>query len=304
MKRGPLIFVVAAAALGLVAYFSGARRIGRDAVAEGERREKTFTPRENRVALPPGVKSTAGSATAAARVGLADEKVARIKKIQNDYKEITEKLSAEFGAGGKNFPGGVNAFLRQIALIEREMRADIAALLTPGELEDFLMTESLTGQNLATRLRGAKVTEEQKREVFRVQREFDERYALVFDVAPPALLERWRAQQPTHEKIRRTLGDEAFAAWLRPDDPSYAAMRALVEQQNLPVVTASDLWRVKNEWTQRKLEIAAQPGLSEEQRATMQAALAERTRAQVAGLLGPAAMQTGSDAILWLPPGR
>jgi hypothetical protein len=101
-------------------------------------------------------------------------------------------MSADYTAAGANFPGGMNAFLRQLALLEREMHGDFAAALTPRELEDYEMRESTTGQSVQRRLAGVAVTEEQRREVFRLQREFDDRFALVFDVTPPALLEcRW-----------------------------------------------------------------------------------------------------------------
>jgi hypothetical protein len=165
------------------------------------------------------------------------------------------------------------------------------------------MHESTTGQSLQRRLAGVAVTEEQRREVFRLQREFDDRFALVFDVTPPALLERWKVQVELREKIRARLGDEAYAAWLKPEDGTYAAMRSLARQQGLPETSLTELWRIKNDWTQRKLEIAAQAGLAAEQRTAMHAALAEQTRSRVAALVGTDAMAPGSEALAWLPPG-
>jgi hypothetical protein len=233
--------------------------------------------------------------------GLSAGKAARVAKVRRDYEEIRTKTSADYRAAGENFPGGINAFLRQLALLELEMHRDLAAVLTPPELEDHLMKESTTGQTLQHRLEGVEVTDEQRRLVFRAQQEFDDRFSLIFDVAPAALWERTKAQFETREKIRATLGDDAYAAWLRTEDPSYAALRALVVERGLPSTATTDLWRVKDDWTLRKLEIAAQPGLTLEQRAQLQAALAEQIRSQVAALVGPDAMQPGSEALGWLP---
>ena len=49
----------------------------------------------------------------------------------------------------------------------------------------------------------------------------------MFDLTPTALWERVKVQQAMREKIRAMLGDEGYAAWLRTEDATYAAMRTL-----------------------------------------------------------------------------
>lgn len=235
--------------------------------------------------------------------GLAAGKVAALQKIRHDYEEIRAKMSAEYGMAGEKFPGGLSAFLRQLALLEREMHKDFAGVLTPAELEDYEMQTSSTGRTLQQRLGGVAVADEQRRAVYRVQREFDDRFALVFDVTPPALLERVKMQAAAREKIRAVLGDETYAAWLRVEDPSYAEMRLMAIEQGLSAKAVTDLWRAKDDWMQRKLEIAAQEGLTSEQRRAMQAALAEQIRSRVVVLTGTAVMKPGTDAFGWLPSG-
>jgi hypothetical protein len=235
---------------------------------------------------------------------LAPEKRAQVEKIRRDYEDIRAKASADYTAAGATFPGGVNAFLRQLALLELEMRADLAKALTPRELENYLMDESTTGQTLRRRLEGTAATEEQRRAVFRVQQEFDDRFSLVFDVSPPALLERAKVRQAAREMVRATLGDEIYAAWEQADDGSYMAMRVLVRQRGLPAAAVGQVWALKDDWLLRKLEIAAQPGLTVEQRTAMQGALNDQTRARVTALLGEEAFSPGSEAFGWLPDGR
>ena len=232
------------------------------------------------------------------------DKVARIEKIRRDYDEIRTKMSADYGAAGDKFPGGVSAFLKQLALLEREMHADFAAVLTPRELEDYEMSESTTGQALRRRLGDAAVTDEQRRAVFRLQREFDDRFALVFDVSPAALAERTKLQQMVREKVRALVGDAVFATWLSAEDPSYAAMRTMAAQAGLPGTTVEELWRIKNEFILGRLEIAAQAGLTAPQRAAMQAALADQARSRVSVLVRPEALQPGNEALAWLPSRR
>lgn len=261
-------------------------------------------PNEATPKFLPAAKTFAVPAAGEAGGGLTMEKAERVEKIRRDYEEVRIKLSADYRTAGEKFPGGLNAFLRQLALLEREMHADFAVVLTPRELEDYELSESPTGQSLRRRLEGLAVSDEQRREVFRRQREFDDRFALVFDVTPGALWERCQVQQVMREKIRATLGDEGYAAWLREEDPSYAAMRGLALQAGWPATAVSALWRIKDEWTLRKLEIGAQAGLTPEQRAAMLAALGEQTRSRVTALIGPHAMVPGSEALGWLPVGK
>ncbi len=308
MKRGLQIFA-AAAVLGLVAFLAvRAWRAGEDAAKPGETATKSAAGTAKTALAPVAVPKTSGGAGATAapraRTVLSADKLERLAKIRRDYDEIRMKMSAEFAAAGDKYPGGLNAFLKQLALLEREMHADFAAALTPAELEDYEMAESTTGKALAGRFGAVATSEEQRRTLFRWQKEFDDRFALVFDVTPGALVERVKVQQAMREKVRAMLGDEDYAKWLQAEDATYAGMRTLALQQGLSTKAVSELWRAKDEWTQRKLEIAAQPGLTPEQRTAMHASLVLQTRARVSALLGVDILTAGHEALVWLPPSR
>lgn len=306
MKRG-LPWLGALAVLGLAGFFFVREWKGGGAPTKPTSGEKTVSPGGGAKTDGGGGAKAGGAARGIAtktKAGLPADKAARLEKIRRDYDEIRAKMSADFTAAGDKFPGGLNAFLKQLALLEREMHADFAAALTPLELEDYEMSESTTGKALENRLSGATVSDEQRRAVYRLQKAFDDRFSLVFDVSPAALLERTKVQQAMREQIRATLGDEAFATWLRIEDGSYAAMRTMAREQGLPATAVAELWRIKNEWTQQKLEIAAQAGLTVEQRQAIHVSLVEQTRARVTSLLGPEALSAGTEALQWLPPGR
>lgn len=247
-----------------------------------------------------------GAATSkiGARELSVEEKNGRMEKIRRDYEEMRTKISAEYAAAGAAFPGGLNGFLRQLALLEREMRADIAQVLTVTELEDYEMRETTTGKNLAQRLAGLSVAEETQRAVFRLMREFDDRFSLVFDVSAPALLERTRVQQAMWANVRAEIGDEAFGQFVRPDDASWVEMRAEAARLGWPEKVSDELWRIKTELVLRRLEIAAQPGLTPEQRAGMRAAHGAQTRSRVIALTGPEVLVPGSAAFGWVPPAQ
>ncbi len=231
----------------------------------------------------------------------AAEKAALIAKIKRDYDEIRLKASADYTAAGASFPGGLNAFLKQLALLEREKRADFARVLTPRELEDLELRETTAG-NLVQRLLGsAPETEEQRRAVFRLQRAFEDQFALTFDLTPRALFERESARQRTQEEIRAVLGDEAFGTWLRGEGDDFPRWVEFAGKNGLPPTAPLELWRAKNEFTRRRLELAAQK-LPPEALQGAQAALAQEMEARAMQIVGPGLLQAARNDVLgWLP---
>jgi hypothetical protein len=230
-----------------------------------------------------------------------EEKAARVEKIKRDYDEIRSKASADYSAAGAAFPGGLNAFLRQLALLEREKRADLTAVLTTSELEDLELRDTNAGQLVHRLLDDTAATDEQRRAVFRLQRAFEDRFALTFDLTPRALLERETARQQAQEQIHGVLGDTLFGAWLRGEGPEFQQLSTFLTQQGLPSSSALDVWRVKNEFTLRRLELTATNTPAADQRAA-QAALTLQTEARLMAIVGQAGLQAGrADMFGWLP---
>lgn len=231
----------------------------------------------------------------------AEEKAARVEKIKRDYDDVRAKASADYSAAGAAFPGGLNAFLRQLTLLEREKRADFAAMLTPQELEDLELRDTAAGQTVERLLGGTSATDEQRRAVFRLQREFEDRFALTFDLTPSALLERETARQQLQEQIHAVLGDDLFGAWLRGEGEDYAQFVAFAQRQNLPANAALELRTAKNEFTLRRLELNTRT-LTEQQRRVAYSALVQQTEARVLSIVGSVALQAGrKDLLSWLP---
>ncbi len=232
----------------------------------------------------------------------AAEKAAQVERIKRDYDEIRAKTAADYTAAGTSFPGGLNAFLRQLALLERALHEDLAALLTPRELEDVEMRDTTAGQLVQRLLGDTAASEEQRREVFRVRRSFEDQFALTFDLTPPALYARESARLANQEKIRAILGDALFAAWLRGEGTDFAQITDFVARQGLPPDAALNLWRARNEFTTRRLELAARSDLSVEQRRLAQDLMLREAEVRVGAVLGPGAMEVAKQEVLnWLP---
>lgn len=233
--------------------------------------------------------------------GTAADRAARVEKILRDYNEITAKVSADYTAAGNAFPGGLRAFLQQLALLAREKHKDLAAILAPRELEDLEMRETPAGQTVQHLLGDTAATEEQRRAVFRLERDFEDRFALTFDLSPSVLLVREGARQELQAKIRAVLGDDLFAPWLGGEGGDFAVMVAFARKQELPAGVPLELWQIKNEFLLARLGLNVRTDLSPQQAHDAVEALVSQTRVRIAGTIGPAAMAAGNDVLGWLP---
>lgn len=209
------------------------------------------------------------------------DKAAQIKAILHDYEEIQSKMSADYGAAGERFPGGLRAFLRELALIDREKRADLAKVMAPRELEDYEIGTSAAGQKMRAALDGTVATDEQRRAVFRTEQDFNDKFGFTFDLSPQALAVREAARIATQRQVRDILGDALFAGWLQQNDPNFGHFVEFAQENHLPAGTAIGLLMLKNNFIMSALDIASAPPEAVAQR---RAALLELGRMQARGI--------------------
>jgi hypothetical protein len=144
----------------------------------------------------------------------SEAKAARVAKIGRDYADLRLALLHQYGREGETFPGGSDALLRQFALLEREKHLDLARAVTAQQLEDMEFHDTAAGMLVQRRLGGSLASEEQRRAVFRLQRDFDLRCGYPADATPASFAEREAARRATDEQIHAVLGDVLYGTWL------------------------------------------------------------------------------------------
>jgi hypothetical protein len=229
-------------------------------------------------------------------------KAERIEKINDDYDQLTLAVLGGLGADDKQNLGPSETFLRQLALLEHEKRRDLAAVLGPRELEDFELKETKAGKRVNRLLGDTAATEEQRRAVFRLQREFELQFDQAYDSSPRAYFEREYARQQTQEQIRAVLGEELFGTWLAGTDQLHATAVAGAREHGVSTRVANELRQANDDYSLSVLVLRATPDLTPEQRRDAKHQLAEEARADAIAILGPALDQTARAELLnWLP---
>jgi hypothetical protein len=178
---------------------------------------------------------------------LTPDKVEQLNALERDYGELRMQLA--MGAGiGVRLPEDNDA----LKSIHAEMRADLAALLTPAELEEYDRRTSPTAANLRRRLTDVVLTEEEHRSLYELQRRFDERYAAdslsgtLLPQTPEFAQQRAAAQKELNAAVAALIGPERAAEYERAGDFNYQRLKRVAQHLGLPreaAATALDLQR-------------------------------------------------------------
>lgn len=175
--------------------------------------------------------------------------------------------------------------------LHQQREAELAQVLSPGELEDYQLRNSETAQNMRGQLDGFDPTEEEFRKIFRLQKTFDDQFNNAFDPtddAASALKAKAQlaAQEAMEAEMRQTLGPQRYAEFQRVQDGDYRDLVQVAERFNLSREVAGSVYDMKLAAERQKALVEGNATLSDEQRGQILAAIAKATEQNVAAALG------------------
>lgn len=214
---------------------------------------------------------------------LPRQKIDQLQRIEDDY--------AEMGAAIRSATNGILLAedREKLELLTRERRADLASMLSTEELADYEMRSSPMTNMLTRQLAGFNATEAEFRAIFQAQQAYSEKVSATAMTASGNYEDRRTAQQQLNERLKTSLGEARYADYVRETDRTYQQLARLVQRENLPPDTATRAFNVRDSVAQESGRIADDPVLTVDQKKVALQALAERTRNQLLGMLGPAA---------------
>ena len=234
---------------------------------------------------------------------LPAEKREALQQIEQDYNELGNELRQE--TQGFSIPSDVE----KTRFLQEEKKRDLAALLSPQELEAYELRQSGTSRNLRWQMAQMDATEAEFKAIFEIKRDFDEQYS-EYDsygnkVRKPKS-EDWKvrseAEKAMKAQLKAALGDERYAEYLRAGDNDYRQLRAATKRFALPADTPSKIYALRNEVPSAALKIADDAALTPEQKKTGLAKLAVDSRNRVKAILGAEVAQAYFDqnGMQWL----
>jgi hypothetical protein len=173
----------------------------------------------------------------------------------------------------------------ELARNEQAMRAELAKLLTPAQLEEFLLRYSATAADLRNQLRDFNVTPDEFRAIFLLRDPIAQQMALASgpNTSPVELAAQQKEMQ---DAIKNVLGPDRFQAWQLSQDPAYHDAVAVASQYDAPTNVVMALYRLNLAAKAEQDRINNDPTLTSDQKADQLKALADQEQATGDQLLG------------------
>ena len=211
---------------------------------------------------------------------LAPEKVREVEAIDRDYRELMAEVRG--GPRGILLP----AQREELRLLEKERRADLAAVLTPEELLEYDLRASPSANAVREKLAFFGPTEAEYRALVKLQLEFDQVYGAE-NLSPAERARRRAAEQELAQKIATVLTPERLAEYEIVTDESFRNTDTFVRSYNLDPAVAREVVALQRSVKQRAAAISQQSDLDDAQRAAATATLAQEATEQLSAKFSP-----------------
>lgn len=231
---------------------------------------------------------------------LPPEKGAKVASLVSEYDSLRSQIYNE--AGNAMMPEDSE----KLSLLEKEMRNDLAAALTPAELELYDLHRSQTAQSLRFTTDLFAPTEAEFRSIFALQNELTQKYGSSYSrLDPEQRSQRMKDQQAMNQKIKQALGEARYTEYERAQDFGYRAATQIAQHFNLPAENAVAVHQLRNDYQQQNMTImrdgANYPTIESKKEA--QGALIKESTEKLNTLLTPAGAAAYRDSAgYWLRP--
>lgn len=218
-------------------------------------------------------------------------KLAQIQRITTDYDERRDEYIK--AAAGPFLPEDRD----RLSQIEAERRAEVARVLSPAEMEDFLVRTSITTTRLRTNLTVMEASPEEARAIYEAEAAHD---AKIGSLRPPYNADEINAYEETRgaagaqvtADLRAVLGEQRYADYLRAGSFEFQSLNRIVQRLNLPPDAAGKLFDLRENVAAESRRIFDEEAMALDQKHAALQTLAKSARTQITSMLGEEAGRT------------
>jgi LysM repeat protein len=204
------------------------------------------------------------------------------KILAHSQERVKAYLDAQKAASQKPDPA-------ELVRLEKQTRSELAQVLNPAQMEEFLLRYSQTAIDMRNRFKTFDVTPDQFRAMFRALDPIELDLAGIVGDPATVASERAAFKKQEDDAIKDALGAERYQAFVQANDPAYqAALKAGQEAGATPDMVQK-LYALNKLITQQRAQIQNDPTLTDDQKTAQLAALDQQ-------------QQTFGDQILGVQP--
>jgi hypothetical protein len=156
----------------------------------------------------------------------------------------------------------------EMAKLRDQTRQDLAKILTPEQLEEFLLRYSHNSSKLRQDMRGLDLTPDEFRKIFHTIDPFEHQMQLDYG-GPEALSQKQREQFEAQRDraIREALAPERYIQYMATKDPLFKQAQLTAMQYGMNSKAVQHLYQVQKNLEVKRNAIAQNTSLTREQRA-------------------------------------
>lgn len=195
-------------------------------------------------------------------------------KLDPEIKLKVEELAATSGRKSIEYVQAQRAAGKplepaEMARIRAEHRAELAKVLTPEQMEEYLLRHSANAENLRDQLRGFDATPDEFRAIFRARDAIDNDIQLNYSGTDAASVKtRQEMEQKRDAAVAAALGPERSALYGATADPLFREAQFQAQQSGATPEKVLPLYQIQIETAREKQRIAADKSMSPSDRAT------------------------------------
>ncbi|MFN7141464.1 MAG: hypothetical protein ACK4UN_19215 [Limisphaerales bacterium] len=175
----------------------------------------------------------------------------------------------------------------ELANLRREMRRELAQVLNPLQLEEFLLRYSETAEAMRRDLNGLEVTPSEFRSLFRMRDPLEQELSLLGGTDNAAAAGRIRAlQNQMDTSILQVLGPERYIEYRLNEDPAFQETQSIAAQLGATPETVFSIYEITQEALEEQQRIQADPSLTAEERIDALASVQAEQQKALQSLLG------------------
>lgn len=220
---------------------------------------------------------------------MPEEKRSQMRQVLDKYDDQAQDLrDKEFLEGTLSA-----ADQQQLANLNAKRQAEINALLSPAEREQYELWMSPAANAVRHSVYGMEATEEEFLAIYKARKSFEEQWnkwdgGLMDD----ATWQRYQAaRKQTDDSIRQALGDQRYAEYRRGDDEEFHQLNAVISRYQLPRGRAAEVYEVRKVAQEFRRSVEVDPTLQPNQRELALKNVNEETERTIRQLLGDKAYQ-------------
>ena len=211
---------------------------------------------------------------------LPAEKLEQMQYIVSDYIDLRNEIYSK--ANGVLLPED----REKLAMLEKEQHADLAAALTPEELENYELRSSTTANLIRSQLSIFKPTEQEFRALFEATRAAESQFGSLTN-GPTNMEQSEKIRAAVLADLQTQISAERFAELKQATDPKYQMTNRLVARLELPASAAVEVVAIQQDAQQRLTAIRRNTALSTDQRDAQLTDLSREVTGKLSSTLTP-----------------